>query len=156
MSLRWRLCVSSTLVLAILVALTSTAAYITVRQTLYQTIDRSLVSQSEANLHYLSRIGAFTPGTNISSTQFGSAVFTYIYPGGQLAGNMQVPITEAFLSKARDGQEVWGYASLNGSRARVYYAPFVRTGPETGEKVVLGVLMAASSLELPDQIMNAL
>lgn len=155
MSLRWRLTLLSTLILAILFALFSTAAYFIFQNTVYSQIDRNLEQQTEANLHYLSRIGVFTTGSGVQG-EFGSVVFTYIFQSGEISGNTQVPITEYNVTRALRGQEVWGYSTFYGARARVFYAPFIKTDPATGQKSVPGVLMATTSLELPDNIMKIL
>lgn len=155
MSLRWRLTLISTLILAVLFGLFSLAAYFGLQRFMYGAVDATLRRQMDANLIFWSRAGQLynvgIPG------QFGSATFVLIDQRGQpVTPERAVPITDWLLTKALNGQDAWGYTTLaDGHRARVLYSPIL-VQDQSGQKAVLGVLLAVTSLELLDDLMSQL
>lgn len=155
MSLRWRLTLISSLVLALLFALFSVFAYVSLQRFMYGSVDTTLRRQMDANLIWWSR-GQLSTIVGIPG-QFGSATFVFIDPRGQpFPPERAVPITDWLLARAMGGTDAWGYTNLaDGQRARVLYSPVI-TEDQFGQRSVQGVLMGATSLELLDNLMSQL
>jgi signal transduction histidine kinase len=153
MSLRWRLTLWSTLILAVVIALFSTVAYFSANTFTYQLIDGNLKRQTDANLLYIAKYNLLETEQGTAG-QFGFVAFTLFDREGQpYRGNdyMGVPLNESLFMKALGGEPVAATEVLpDGTRARVYLAP-VRIHNE-----IVYVMRAATPLDIPDEYLSQL
>ena len=101
MSLRWRLTLYSTIILALVLAIFGVVAYKTVSGILYAPIDENLSDQSKSNLIYMQLAHYRNMQIQVGTGQFGSVYFTVIDVEGVLTPlDPEIPVDEAALPAA--------------------------------------------------------
>src|SRR5438270_13334848 len=105
MSLRWRLTILSTLVLALVFALFSALAYFTVRYVSYQTIDDNLERQSTADLIYFFSRRPSDLSVLSSKDRIGVVFYTvYDSEGRVVTADRNLPVDADLINEALEGQ----------------------------------------------------
>jgi two-component system OmpR family sensor kinase len=156
MSLRWRLTLYSTVVLGLVFAIFGTVAYFALSAILYVPIDENLKDQSQSNLIYIQRTHLMK--TQVGAGQFGSVYFTVIDAEGQLSPQKpDIPVDKSVLPEAFAGKAVWAISTLaNGNRVRILSQPIYLVDPTSGQRVINGVLQAATPLDIFDTTLSRL
>jgi two-component system OmpR family sensor kinase len=152
MSLRWRLTLWSSLVLAIVVAVLGTLAVITVRSFLLQRVDTNLNQQTTASLlpFVTQRQEQNLQSISININNPVDAVFYTIWDNkGQVYQyDRQMPVKPDDITLALQGQTVIDTIPLgDGSTVRVMFKPIYN---HIGQ--VVGVLQASTPLGYIDQV----
>lgn len=154
MSLRWRLTLWSSIVLAVLIAALGVLAVFFVRYFLFENVDANLDRQTTATLSYIfQRQQQNLRG--LGDEQRVDAVFYTIInaQGGIESKDRDIPINTDYFLRALDGETVIGTQTLaDGSSVRVMLKRIIYH--PTGE--VIGVLQAATPLAYTDQILREL
>jgi signal transduction histidine kinase len=142
--------------LGLVFAIFGTVAYFAVSAILYVPIDENLREQSKSNLIYIQRTHLMK--TQVGAGQFGSVYFTVIDAEGQLSPqNPDIPVDEAVLPAAFAGQEVWAISTLvNGNRVRILSQPIYLVDSSSDQRVISGVLQAATPLDIFDTTLSRL
>lgn len=155
MSLRLRLTLISTLVMAVLFAIFGTIAYFVVNDALYRPIDDVLSLRANTSVVYQMLTQGRTPDlTQFSSNDpLGSVYFTvYRQDGTVVVSERPVPTDPELVSEALEGKPVFATIPAgDGRRVRVLVTPIVdRNG------TIWGALQAASPLDITDQRLSEL
>lgn len=152
MSLRRRLTLVSSLVLAVVIAILGTLALLSARHFLIQGVDHNLDQQTDARLTYISVRQDQNLSLPITETRPDAIFYTIIYNNGQIVRkDKEVPINEAEFDLALKGEtRIFTQPLPDGSSLRVVLKP-IRYVP-TGE--IWGVLQAATPLAFLDQLLN--
>ncbi len=153
MSLRFRLTLWSTLTLAVVFAIFGTLAFFSVRYFLYKSIDDNLERKTTAILLY-AQARQTIQLTHSSTTNQIDTVFYTIFDtqGNQQYSDRTLPVNEPLIHEALTGNTTMSTEKLlDGTQVRVWRRPIYFPGGQ-----LVGVLQAATPLEIPDQILNEL
>jgi len=153
MSLRLRLTLWSSLVLAIFLAVIGSIAIFSVRYFLVQRVDDNLDRQTTATIQY-GRLRNNQDLQQVGNEQRVDAVFyTVLDDKGQIVrAERDVPINPDKVGRALDGETLAYPESLpDGSTGRVMLKPITLVTPNG---LIKGVLQAATPLTLLDQLLN--
>lgn len=152
MSLRWRLTYWSTLTLAVVFAVFSTVAFLTVRYFVYQSVDDNLRRQSTILQVYLLSYGINNVSNLSNQSQPGAVFFTLIDPasGRVVSEDRQVPIRPELISDTLDhGTTLTTIQGQNNTPIRVLLQQVVNK--VTGQ---VYVLQAATPLDVSNQFLS--
>lgn len=153
MSLRWRLTFLSTAILAVVFALFGVIAYFSVRSYFYQTITDNMESKTTSILLYWRARGWISTDLFGPSEQIGAVFYTvYNADGSVVYSDRNLTVNPDLFNQVLAGQDAQGTQLLaDGTRVQVLLRPFKRP---TGE--VVGIIEAATPLEIPDRILGIL
>jgi two-component system, OmpR family, sensor kinase len=151
MTLRWRLILSSTLILGLVFAFFGIIAYFAARHSLYTPVDDNLENQMSALKLYIGKTHRLPPQLT-DPEQIGSVTFTVFDAGGNLiSGSSYVPKNDGQIIQAYTEGEAWGTLTLPGTEKRLrIYLSTIDVGVETL------VVQASSPLEIADEILARL
>lgn len=152
MSIRWRLTLWYTGLLALLFLIFGSALYVVLYRSLYTQLDQGLHDRSQAieeslGAGLIPSLDAFSsPGVYV---QFLDLTLQIIYRSTNL-GEQALPTNPQTLAAAREGEELLETVEIGGTRLRLLNRPLVSEGE------LLGVLQVAESLDPLEALLSQL
>lgn len=152
MSIRWRLTLWYTGLLALLFLIFGSALYVVLYRSLYTQLDQGLHDRSQAieeslGAGLIPSLDAFSsPGVYV---QFLDLTLQVIYRSTNL-GEQALPTNPQTLAAAREGEELLETVEIGGTRLRLLNRPLVSEGE------LLGVLQVAESLDPLEALLSQL
>jgi signal transduction histidine kinase len=134
-------------------ALFGAIAFLTVQHLLFSAIDENLERQATADIAYNMLRPVDRSLSRLSSNSSVSSVFFAIYntDGSISDADRQIPFSDALFTRALDGEVIKDFSTLSdGNRVRLLIQPI------TFENAVIAVHLAATPLQMVDQLLSEL